>query len=245
MLRILYFCAVPIFVLLTAFQAQAQDRYYAMIFSSQQMPPDPRFAHSFAIFVHETCVPGGRHLDLVTISWLAATEVVRVNALRPEDGRNFDIHSTLAWAYCTDQRVSLWGPYEIEPNLYCRAVKQYQLLQSGKVRYKANDAGYPTNRVSNCIHAVASVGEGYRVRVASPGWGETASYAITLGFERYYLNTDVKHLWIVRALGLGKYPIIYRDLEAPRSGAILSLMRMGAHQVEKRLSPAQILDNCP
>lgn len=224
---------------------QAQERFYVMVFGSQRTPPNPAYSHSFAVFVKETCLVGGqRHLEHITISWLPSTMVVRLNALCPESGTNFDIHTTFQWAYNSCQRVSMWGPYETCPEFWCQAVKQYNVLNSGKVRYKAVDTGYPTSRVSNCIHALGSVAGGYRVRVFSPGWGETASYAITLRYSKWFVNPDQKHLWLLPPLGLGKYPLIHRDLEAPRSGGFWSLFRTFTGHEENFDGP-YVLDPCP
>jgi hypothetical protein len=46
---------------------------------------------------------------VVTISWLSANLIIRVNALRPECGHNFGLQETLEEAYRTQQRVSMWG----------------------------------------------------------------------------------------------------------------------------------------
>ena len=76
------------------------------------------------------------------------------------------------------------GPYRIDAELYCRAVRQVALLESGQVLYKANDVGYPSDRVSNCIHAVSSISEGYRLRVASPlGTGVSGARRLRTGLE--------------------------------------------------------------
>jgi hypothetical protein len=64
-------------------------------------------------------------------------------------------------------------------------------------------------------------GTGYRLRVASPGWGQTASYAITERMMPSIINPNEIHYWVGSALGLDDYPIIYRDFTPPRSGAII------------------------
>jgi hypothetical protein len=58
------------------------------------------------------------------------------------------------------------------------------------------------------------------LRVGSPGWGETASYAVLVRFQPWVIDRDRVHPWVGSALGLDCYPIIYRDREAPRSGGI-------------------------
>lgn len=202
------------------------EKYYVLVFGSQQLPPDPRYSHSFGIFVKVTEFPNQqRVLEHHSISWLAANLKVRLWAFLPEPGVNLGIHPTLNWAYGTCQRVSLWGPYEIDRDLYCRSVKQFNLLQSGQVKYKAVDTGYPTSRVSNCIHALGSVAGGYRMRVTSPAWGETASYAVMMRYRKWIINENQKHMWLIPALGLGQYPIVYRDLEPPRSAAGWMMLR--------------------
>src|SRR6202022_3434320 len=101
-----------------------------------------------------------------------------------------------------NQRVSLWGPYQIDRDLFERAVRQIRLLDSGQVLYKANDTGYRVDHVSNCIHAVSSIVEGIRLRVGSPGWGETASYAVLVRFQPWVIDHDRVHPWVGSALGL-------------------------------------------
>src|SRR5262245_21633190 len=201
--------------------APAQHSYYLLISGSQPTPPAPEHSHSFATFVRVRCDgPVSPIIETVTISWLPANLCIRLRALLPEPGHNFGLHETIRFALGDGQRVSLWGPYQIDPELYYRASRQQALLESGQVRYKAFDTGYPTDRVSNCIHAIGSIAEGYRVRVASPGWGETASYALLRRLTPWICDPCRTHPWLARALGLDCYPIIYRDFEAPRSGAL-------------------------
>jgi hypothetical protein len=203
--------------------APAQEEYYLLMFASQRTPPEPEHSHSFATFVrvsHNGPQPGVPVIEVHTISWLPANLRIRLFALKPEPGYNFDLHTTLRDVLADCQRVSLWGPYQINPDLYCRALKQINLLNSGQVQYKAVDTGHFSDRVSNCIHAVSSIVEGYRVCVFSPGWGETASFAILQRFAPWILDCNHMHDWLVRALHLECYPIIYRDYEHPRSGLL-------------------------
>jgi len=84
---------------------------------------------------------------------------------------------------------------------------------------------------------VSSVAGGYRLRVLSPGWGETASYAIVLRFEPWIIDRNEVHARVGSALGLDQYPIIYRDFQGPRSGAIAGpiFRALGA---ERNLAPS-------
>jgi hypothetical protein len=141
-------------------------------------------------------------------------------ALWPECGCNLGLHETLRYALGSEQRVSLWGPYLIDAELYCRALRQAALLESGWVRYKANDMGYYSDNVSNCVHAVSSLADGYRLRFVSPGWGETASYRVLDELGPWVLDRGRVYPWVGCALGLGRYPIIYRGWDPPRGGVL-------------------------
>jgi hypothetical protein len=204
-------------------QARGDDFYYLLVFGSQEVPPRPKYTHTFAVFVHATgqgpCA-ANYQLEAATISWLPQTLDIRLAALLPECGRNLGLHETLRYVLGSGERVSLWGPYQIEPELYYRGLAQVALLQSGQVEYKAIDTGYPSSRVSNCIHAVSSVADGYRLHVLSPSWGETASYYVTRRMCPWIIDPGRRHPWVAERLGLGCYPIIYRELENPRSGPI-------------------------
>jgi hypothetical protein len=221
--------AMAALVLPWAAPARAGDAYFVMVFGSQRALNIPNYSHSWATFVRVTgdgTGPRGRRLEAHTISWLPETAVVRAWALLPECGRNFDLHTTLRDALDCDERVSMWGPYPIDRDLYCRALKQIHLLASGRVRYKAIDTGYCSDDVSNCIHAISSITEGYRLLIATPLWGESASYFITREFEPWFLDDDQQsYKWVSSALGLDWYPIIHRDLENPRSGVLRSAVQ--------------------
>jgi hypothetical protein len=201
--------------------ARAQEMYFLMVFGSQQTPPRPKYSHSFATFVKATPAADGKRwaLEAHTISWLPADLEIRTWALLPEPGRNFDLPATLNWVYGTEQRLSMWGPYRIDPDLYHRALRQIGVLSSGRVLYKAIDTGYSTDGVSNCIHAVSTITGGSRLRVTVFGYGEVASQAILGRLEPWVLDRCVTHDWVAASLGLTRYPIIRRDYE-PLTGLL-------------------------
>lgn len=209
--------------LLVGGPAHAGEDYFLLMFGSQRVPANPNYSHTFATFVRGSWpgdgpCQGNMQLEAHTISWLPANLKVRTGALLPECGHNFDLPESLDFAYRTDQRVSLWGPYRIHPELYHRALAQKAKLESGSIKYKANDMGYHSDRVSNCIHAVSSTVDGPKLRVASPGWGESASYFVVKQMEPW-IFTKCPVPEIGSALGLDQYPIIYRDWGNPRSNA--------------------------
>ncbi|MFL5240666.1 MAG: hypothetical protein ACJ8FY_01035 [Gemmataceae bacterium] len=236
-------------LLLLAGAGRAEDAYFVLVFGSQQTPNNPDYSHSFATFVKATGVGpcAGKPalekaavLDFQTISWLPENMIVRTRALRPECGHNFELHETICYALKNDERVSMWGPYLVEPDLYCRAVKQIRLLESGEVRYKAFDVGYRSDEVSNCIHAVSSIVDGYRLRVGSPGWGEVASYYIKERMRPWIADQEETHDWVVYALGLEAYPIIYRDRRNPRSSRFsVSRILGGQRNLQSTYGPSR------
>jgi hypothetical protein len=224
-MRSRFVAAALTFLLITNATANGGEAYYLLMFGSQRTPPDPDYSHTFATFVRATWVgndpcPTNPTIESHTISWLPCNGIVRVLALCPEPGRSFGLDETIQWAMRNDMRTSIWGAYQIQPELYNRAVAQVALLQSGQVRYKAIDTGRETDKVSNCIHAVSSLSQGNRLRVATPGWGETASYYVLKELEPWICD-KCPAAWVGSALGLDQYPLIYRDYENPRSNAVL------------------------
>jgi hypothetical protein len=196
----------------------AKEMYFVIIFASQRGPHEPKYTHSFATFVKTTgdgCCPESYCLESHTISWLPTSLDICVWRLLPDRGANFDLQTTLCWALGQGQRVSRWGLCQVQKELYDQALCQLGHLSRGTVRYKAIDSGYPTAWASNCIHAVSDVAGTFRLRVASPWYGEVASYLIALRFKRWRLCPDVVHEWVAEALGLDCYPIICRDLHRP------------------------------
>jgi hypothetical protein len=210
--------------------ARAGEDFYLLMFGSQRVPANPNFSHSFATFVRvvwegDGPCPQNPTIEANTISWLPTNMKVRVWALHPECGHNFELHETIRWCLCNDMRVSVWGAYRICPELYYRALRRKANLESGQIDYKANDFGYESDDVTNCIHAISTIVEGPRFRIGSPGWGETASYYILKEMEPWVLQPGCTHPWVGSALGLDQYPIIYRDYTAPRSGALRGPIR--------------------
>ena len=218
-------------LLLAAGAARAEDFYYVAVFASQTIPAYPNYSHTFAVFVKASAE--GEHPATGTvdecfcISWLPANLKVRTRALAPEDGHNFGLHETIDNALANEERVSVWGPYRTNKTLYDNARRQVQVLESGAVRYKAIDSGRRTDHVSNCIHAVSSCAEGHRLRILSPGFGQTASWAVTQSFRPFLINTDETHEWVYSYLQLDGYPIHRRDFDRnPRTGYFWSWIKL-------------------
>src|SRR5262249_30845823 len=135
-------CALALLALSLPGVAQAGEAHFLLVFASQRVPNQPNYSHTFATFVRASwpgdspcpCCPV---LEARTISWLPQSLVIRTLALCPECGRNLELHETLRYALGSGERVSLWGPYLIDAELYRGALRQAALLDSGRVLYKA------------------------------------------------------------------------------------------------------------
>jgi hypothetical protein len=193
---------------------RGEEFYYVLVFGSQQGPGCVRYSHTFATFVRATgrgpCAQSYR-LDAFTISWLPQTLELCPLTLAPEAGANLGLADTMRWVQATGQTVSLWGPYRIERELFDRALAQARLLESGQVCYKVFDAGYPTDAVSNCVHAVTSVAAGYRPRLLCPGYGAVAGRVAALRFRPWVIDCSRTHDWVAERLGLGAWPLVRRQ----------------------------------
>jgi hypothetical protein len=188
------------------------SRLYLLVFASQSTPKLPRYTHTWATVVRVRRQGPNRPLeiDCETISWLPASLQIRTWDLRIEPGLNLDLRQTIDLLRAQGQRISLWGPYEIEPELYCHFLKQKAFLESGRVGYQALDelgeAGITGNGL-NCIHAVANCDE----RIGCPLWsfGESAGESIVENLADYgaLVRSTQSHDWLISALGLNDYHI--------------------------------------
>ena len=205
-----YRCALLLLpTVLTLFAAAAagltQDpamnpRYFMSVFAYETNPRAPQSAHTFATFVKTE----GKKFEAHTISWLPKSDDIKL-LKRPEAGVNLDLKTTLEKARATEAKVTEWGPYEIKPELYQRALKQIELLNSGRVLYKAIDrAPRPGMDVSNCIHAVMEVDpDGGRVLTGAQ-FGVDASEAVVEHLAKWTIDPKKVHPEINEKLGLGK-----------------------------------------
>lgn len=210
-------------------RAWAAEFYYVTVFGAQREALTPSQTHSFATFSRAVgsgpCAENYR-LDSFTISWLPRTLECCPYRLLPEPGVNLDLGRTLQWAAGNGLRVSAWGPYRIDKELYDRACRQFARLQSGEVEYKMLDAGFCSCRASNCSHAVSAVAEGPRRHLVSPGCGETAGFYLARRFCPWLVEPCRTHDWVFARLGLCGFPIVRREIdEPPRSGPVWGVLK--------------------
>jgi hypothetical protein len=195
--------------------APADEAFFLIVFGSQRKPFHLNCTHSSAAFIKATGQGpdlGRYHLDVRMISWLPASLEVHCLHLRPEPGVNLDLHGTLCLAQAHGETVTGWGPFRIQEELYDRAVRQIAHLESGAVRYKAIDTGFPTEQTSNCIHALSDLNGHGRLRLASPAWGHFASSVIAQRFRPYIVDDGMIYPEVAATLGLDAYGVECRDL---------------------------------
>lgn len=188
------------------------ERYYSMVFGSQSSPKRLRYTHTWATFIRvvgEGDEPRGCQVYVHTISWLPATGDVRVLSPVPEQGVNLDLYATLDAVYRSNENVTMWGPFELAPQVYARSLEVKAMLESGAVRYRAiSTARDPL--VSDCIHAVAAIdpvfGRGHYplIRIGNPASRFIARQVMTRSiFDQYRTEAS----WLIPTLGLDRYPI--------------------------------------
>jgi len=77
-------------------------------------------------------------------------------------GHNFNLAETLNLAVDEKNTVAMWGPYEIAKPGFDLGVKRKELLDSGAIKYRADDRLYRKDKVVvSCIHAMAGLDEFY------------------------------------------------------------------------------------
>jgi hypothetical protein len=151
-----------------------------MVWGFQGRDNDVVHSHTFASFYKGDDLSRGM-IKPTTISWLPATGVIDPFASDP--GHNFTLAQTLEMACRLDREVKSWGPYEIEPTLYQRAVKRVRLLNSGRVQYSMIDTA---PRTMNCIDAAGDL-------TPTPldtgiAWGFVASNAVVQHLSPYFIH---------------------------------------------------------
>ena len=189
------------------------ERYYLLLFTSQHTFKVPRYTHTWATVVRVTEPGPNRPFQMAThtISWLPASLRIRSWDLGVETGLNLDLRRTLEDIRAQGMRVSLWGPYEIDPAMYCHFLAQQAFLESGRVGYQGLDvvgeAAIARNGM-NCVHAVA----GSDARCGNPVWriGDASGEYISEHLIEYgaVINADCSHDWLITALGLSDYPVV-------------------------------------
>ncbi|MCS7021126.1 MAG: hypothetical protein NZU63_04785 [Gemmataceae bacterium] len=192
-----------------------QCRYYFILFGGQAIPFRPRTAHTWAIFAKAVRqADASLAVEWFTISWLPAEGPVRPLRLWPQAGRNYTLAETMQRAAEQNDRVSMWGPFEISALRYELAKQWFFRLNSGQVRYRVLDTLWFNPRIAHCVHAVTYADPVlYRriqpvVRVGEPGTSRLARIYVQTGA---FIHPEVTHDWLIPVIGLDRYPFVRRQ----------------------------------
>ncbi|MGH7936966.1 MAG: hypothetical protein ACRD5Z_24580 [Bryobacteraceae bacterium] len=121
---------------------------------------------------------GGWDFEAFTISWLPADFMTNphlcvfegvgarlfpdMNECPVSPGKNFNLQDTIHLAVGDKSAVAMWGPYEIAKAGFDLGVRRKRLLDSGSIKYRADDRLYRKNKIAiSCFHAMAGLDELY------------------------------------------------------------------------------------
>jgi hypothetical protein len=197
------------------------EHYYALVWASQRHFRTPAYSHTFATVVHTAeAGPGQIHvLDVHTISWLPATLNIHPFSRHPEPGVNLSLRESLDYARANDERVSLWGPYELRAAAYKRFLVEKDFLETSGVGYQCVDnrgEAARTGNGCNCIHAITDSDADFgRENYPLIWFGDSGSehLAYRLRDRGAIINPEVEHDEVLTALGLCDEPIRRRRLD--------------------------------
>jgi hypothetical protein len=168
----------------------SRDRYFIIPFAYQNKGNDPEFSHSFMSVIRvfadgkplrtttglKARTYKNRKFEAFTISWLphdfpqnphlcvfkgfGARLVPSWNQCPLSIGKDFDLPATISLAVRAKVAVGMWGPYEITKEGFKLGVDRLDLLETGTIKYRADDRLYRKDRIAiNCFHAMAGLHE--------------------------------------------------------------------------------------
>jgi hypothetical protein len=190
----------------------ADERYYVVLFAAQDSRNDPRSSHTFATFLRIDREEDPRNRALwetarsFNISWLPASGSFRL-LQRPVAGRNYTLPETLKWADGRGLTTTMRGPFEIGKDVYERAAKQKERLESGAVAYKALDRRFRPDVAINCIHAVSDILPG-PLLMTGDARGEAATAMVANHFRPHLIDPERTHSVALRHLDLNSDRVI-------------------------------------
>jgi hypothetical protein len=199
------------------------ERYYLLVFGAQTTPKLPRYTHTWVTVVRvgQPCPGRPPAVEPHSISWMPATLDIQPWRFTIEPGVNLGLDTSVRMALDKGERVSLWGPFEIPPGLYRKALIQKGFMESGVVGYQCIDTVGEAGRTgtgSNCIHAISDADSMFG-RQAYPlaYFGDAASLQILrqLVMRGAVPDPEMTHDWLIPALGLDRYPITRREYTPP------------------------------
>jgi hypothetical protein len=166
----------------------SRDRYFMIPFAFENDGNDPEYSHSFITVIRVLAddkqpklTPGitkrtykDRNFEAFTISWLpddfltthkicvfkgfGARLIPSLNKCPLSEGRAYNLAETVSMAVYARNALCMWGPYEIEKGGFDLGVRRLRLLESGAIKYRADDRGLrKKEKAINCFHAMAGL----------------------------------------------------------------------------------------
>jgi len=166
----------------------SRDRFFIIPFAYENDGNDPEYSHSFLTVIHvfadgkrgvrtpelTTRTHKRWRFEAFTISWLPHDFLENPNlcvfngtgsrlfATRNKCpisvGKDFNLQQTIKLGANVKNAIAMWGPYEITKDGFDLAVKRLRLLDTGTIKYRADDRLYRKDRVAiNCFHAIAGL----------------------------------------------------------------------------------------
>jgi len=167
-----------------------RDRFFIIPFAYEDRGNHPEHSHSFISVIRVLAdnkqpklTPGlkkqkyqNREFESFTISWLPSdfmtnpnlcvfdgplSRTIPANNKCPiSPGHNFTLEETIKLAVAQKNAVAMWGPYEMQKPAFDLAVKRKELLDSGTIKYRADDRLYQKDKVAiSCFHAMQGLDE--------------------------------------------------------------------------------------
>lgn len=190
-----------------------EEKYYVIFFSSEGTPNIARLSHGFATCARTRTKPGEESFDDFTISWMPANLEVRFR-LWPESGTNLDLPASFDYVQSVDGRVFAWGPYEIDKQIYDRALEQFERLQQGRLLYRMADLRlrHRPHLANNCYHSITDIAPKELIMTGAKS-GEEMGPIMVEHFRPWLINPQETHDWIVDMLGLRQFQVTFRRME--------------------------------
>lgn len=203
---------------LAAIPVPEGERYYLLLFASQSTPKRPKYTHTWATVVRAHH-PGGceppRILETHTISWLPADGNIKTFQFRVEPGVNFTLEQSLDHVTRNDERIALWGPYEVWHGFYHRFLVQKGFLESGETGYQCIDTlGEAAKGLGcNCTHAITDMDPRYERGPYPPllfGFDSGRNIIREIMHAPVIIEPKVRHDWLLSALGVDHWDVSQR-----------------------------------
>jgi hypothetical protein len=200
------------------------ERFFLVFFGSHNGTRNPAYTHTWAALVRVRAPDAGPcgtvttgcvdpALDVHTISWLPTKIDINALSFRVEPGANLELHRTIRNSLDTNQRIAMWGPYEVSHGFAHRFLVHKNFLDSGQVGYQCIDTIGEAARLGNgcdCIHAITDMDPIYprwRYPLAFYGQPATANLVRRMMHSPIFIEPRTTHDWLIPRLGLDGYPI--------------------------------------